>query len=55
MLRTIVSILGLVAVVMSLGAFSTAPNGDDVPFPSGFRDWFAVNSMIVTKDSPMFG
>lgn len=26
---------------------------NDVPFPTGFRDWFAVNSMIVTKDSPI--
>jgi hypothetical protein len=29
--------------------------GDDVPFPSGFRDWFVANSMIVTKDSPISG
>lgn len=46
---------GLIGILMSLGAISTIPAGDDVPFPTGFRDWFAVNSMIVTKDSPMFG
>lgn len=22
--------------------------------PNGFRDWFVVNSIIVTKDSPIF-
>lgn len=27
--------------------------GNEVPFPTGFRDWFAVNSMIVDKDSPL--
>lgn len=26
----------------------------DVPFPTGLRDWFEVNPMIVTKDSPIF-
>jgi hypothetical protein len=30
-------------------------SGDDVSFPNGFRDWFVVNSMIVTKDSPVSG
>jgi hypothetical protein len=32
-------------------AADSIPN--DVPFPTGFRDWFTVNSMIVTKDSPI--
>ncbi|HXO87820.1 MAG TPA: cytochrome P460 family protein [Candidatus Acidoferrales bacterium] len=26
---------------------------DEVLFPTNFRDWFVVNSMIVTKDSPI--
>jgi hypothetical protein len=38
-----------------LGAISAPAGGDDVPFPFKLRDWFAVNSMIVTKDSPIFG
>jgi hypothetical protein len=38
-----------------LGTIYAKPAGEDVPFPTGFRDWFVVNSMIVTKDSPIFG
>ena len=26
----------------------------EIPFPDGFRDWFVVNSMVVTKDSIPF-
>jgi hypothetical protein len=48
-------ILGLAIVWVSLGASSANPPAADIPFPSGFRDWFVVNSMIVTKDSPIFG
>jgi len=55
MLRKLAGILGLTGVLLSFGAVSAISAGDDVPFPDGFRDWFAVNSMIVTKDSPIFG
>ena len=55
MQRKLLRILGIAGVLMSLGAVSAAPAGDEVPFPNGFRDWFVVNSMIVTKDSPIFG
>jgi hypothetical protein len=55
MLRKLIPVLGLTGGLMSLGAVSAMAAGDDVPFPNGFRDWFAVNSMIVTKDSPIFG
>jgi hypothetical protein len=54
MLRKLVSILGVAAILMTLGTVLAQTAGDDVAFPNGFRDWFAVNSMIVTKDSPMF-
>jgi hypothetical protein len=37
------------------GASSALSPADDVPFPAGYRDWYAVNSMIVTKDSPIAG
>ncbi|MGA2096047.1 MAG: cytochrome P460 family protein [Candidatus Acidiferrum sp.] len=46
-------IFGLAATLVTMGAITTVSSGDDVPFPTGFRDWFAVNSMIVTKDSPI--
>jgi hypothetical protein len=55
MMRKLVRILGFAGILISLSAVSAKPAGDDVPFPDGFRDWFVVNSMIVTKDSPMFG
>jgi hypothetical protein len=53
MRRKYLSILGLGCIVLSLVAVSAQQAGDDIPFPNGFRDWFAVNSMIVTKDSPI--
>ena len=34
------------AVVVSIPAQQAA---DEIPFPDGFRNWFAVNSMVVTK------
>jgi hypothetical protein len=45
----------VIGILMSLAAISTVSAGDDVAFPTGFRDWFVVNSMIVTKDSPISG
>jgi len=46
--------LGFIGVLVLLGSVSAQPVGEDVKFPDGFRDWFMVNSMIVTKDSPIF-
>src|ERR1700691_4483576 len=45
--------LGFAGLLILLGAVSAKSAGSDVPFPNGFRDWFLVNSMIVTKDSPI--
>jgi hypothetical protein len=53
MLRNFLGILGVATALMTTNAVSTVSAVDDVPFPNGFRDWFVVNSMIVTKDSPM--
>jgi Cytochrome P460 len=53
--RKLVVVLGLTGTLMSSGAATATSPADVVPFPTGFRDWFAVNSMIVTKDSPVFG
>ena len=53
MRRTFVAVLSFVGILISLAAVSAKPINDDIPFPSGFRDWFLVNSMIVTKDSPI--
>ena len=53
MLRKVVRIVGLVGILLSSVAVSATPAGYEVSFPKGFRDWFVVNSMIVTKDSAM--
>jgi hypothetical protein len=47
-----VVVLGVMALSMGAVATSSAAS-DDVPFPTGFRDWFVVNSMVITKDSPL--
>jgi len=50
----LIRIFGLAGLLLSLGAVSAQTAGDDIQFPNGFKDWFVVNSMIVTKDSPIF-
>ncbi len=44
----------LLAVVVCAGALLAGADSQGVTVPDGFRNWFAVNSMIVTKDSAMF-
>jgi hypothetical protein len=53
MRRRYARFLGIAGVLMPLAAVSAQPSGDDVSFPHEFRDWFVVNSMVVTKDSPI--
>jgi Cytochrome P460 len=48
-------VLGVAGILMMFGAPSATSADDGVPFPNGFRDWFVVNSMSATKDSPVFG
>ena len=42
------------ALLVFVTAVYAQTTGNHVQFPNGFRDWFLVNSMIVTKDSPIF-
>jgi hypothetical protein len=43
----------------TLGLLAAAPlpaePADDIKPPSGYRQWFHVNTMIVDKASPLFG
>ena len=55
MQRRHVGILSFAGILISLASVSAQPAGDNISLPNGFRDWFVVNSMIVTKDSPLFG
>ncbi len=41
------------AMLLSSLVISAQSSRDEIQFPDNFRNWFAVNSMIVTKDSPM--
>ena len=50
------SLLARAVVVIAflvLGAIPAAPAGDGLAIPAGFDHWYLVNSMIVTKDSPL--
>jgi Cytochrome P460 len=53
MQRRVFGILVFAGILIALSAGSAQTGGYDIQFPSGFRDWFVVNSMIVTKDSPI--
>jgi hypothetical protein len=44
----------MAVVAISVIILSAQPAHEDIAFPNGFRDWFAVNSMVVTKDSVPF-
>jgi len=47
--------LGLLvaAVGIAIAPFA-AYSADDIKYPVGYRNWFHVNSMVVSKDSPLF-
>ena len=53
MIRTNLRFTGFVAVSILLVAVAAKSAGNEVPFPTDFRNWFAVNSMVITKDSPL--
>jgi hypothetical protein len=51
--RVLLPVAAIVAL-LALGTVYAAPAGDELMIPVGFQHWYLVNSMIVTKDSPMF-
>jgi hypothetical protein len=55
MRRNLAGIQGLAVILTFLWAASATSADDAVRFPNGFRNWFVVNSMTATKDSPAFG
>lgn len=46
--------LAAVVAFLAFGAVFAAPAGDELTIPAGPQHWYRVNSMIVSKDSPMF-
>ena len=41
------------AVLVAISTFA-AQSADDIKLPTGYRNWFHVNTMIVDKASPLF-
>jgi hypothetical protein len=54
MQRNLIGVLGVAGFLISFGALSAVSADDGVPFPSGLRDWFFVNSLSATADSSLF-
>jgi hypothetical protein len=52
MLQTL-RLLSTTLCVLAVASFSAEP-ADDIKPPSGYRQWFHVNTMIVDKASPLF-
>jgi hypothetical protein len=52
MSRTHFSLLAAALALLSLGTVFASPAGNDITIPA-YQHWYLVNSMIVTKDSPM--
>jgi hypothetical protein len=52
--RKLLTTVGLAGILISFGAVSAISEDEGVQFPTGFRNWFGVNTLIVTKDSPLF-
>ena len=46
-------LLSATLALLALGSFSAEP-ADDIKPPSGYRQWFHVNTMIIDKGSPLF-
>src|SRR5579871_5359632 len=45
---------GFAGILMLFGTLLAVSADDGVPFPNSFRDWFFVNSLTATADSPLF-
>jgi len=48
-------LLAAATVAFSLASVTAQTAANGVRFPNDFRNWYAVNSMIVTNDSPISG
>ena len=46
-------LVSMTLALLAVGTFSAEP-ADDIKPPSGYRQWFHVNTMIVDKGSPLF-
>ena len=53
MRRTSLPARAIVVAGLAIGSVSAAPAGDGLAIPAGFDHWYLVNSMVITKDSPL--
>jgi hypothetical protein len=53
MRRTSLLARAIVVAGLAIGSVSAAPAGDGLAIPAGFDHWYLVNSMVITKDSPL--
>ena len=47
--------LSIAGILIFFGTLSARSANDGVPFPNSLRDWYFVNSLTATADSPLFG
>lgn len=54
-MRQKIKLVSATLVILGMSAMAiAAESSDDLKPPTGYRNWFHVNTMIVTKDSPLF-
>lgn len=53
MRRTFLLAVAIVIAGLVNGSPSAAPASDGMAIPAGFDHWYLVNSMVITKDSPL--
>jgi hypothetical protein len=55
MRQKMIKLVSATLVMLGMSAMTiAAESSDDITPPTGYRNWFHVNTMIVTKDSPLF-
>lgn len=53
MRRVFLLSFAIVTAGLAIGLSSAAPADDRLTIPDGFDHWYLVNSMVITKDSPL--
>ena len=54
MRRNYLRLLTCTGIMGSVIAAPARPMDEQIQFPNGFRNWFAVNSMLIAQESPLF-
>jgi hypothetical protein len=54
MSRKFIVPLTSIAACLAFGSLFATPAANEIAPPTGFRNWYFVNSLLTTKDSPLF-